>query len=582
MSGSFFIPNTNAIRFRTGVREFTLLDITSYSPTDSTTVATAVYSAEGALETRQRTIVSTRRPQPPRPPAQPRRTDPLAQSFMIHENDGVFITKVRLYFSSKSDTMPVWVHLRPMVNGAPSSDQILPGSTKILNPSQVSISTDASVATDFEFDEPIYLSPHTEYSVVVLADTTDYNVYTSKMGEFILGTTTKRITKQPFLGSFFKSQNAATWTPAQDEDLMFELFRADFDTTTNGEAFLKNNTLSNRLLTPDAISTTASSQEIKVIHKDHGFTVGDEVTISGVVGNIGGLVPGVFNATHTITKVDGFGYTFNQAANAVTTASGGGTAILANENAMFDVLYPYVQTLSPENTSLQFKGQFHSGKSFAGDETPYLEDPIQSELSNKEENYFARPKVIANSAKETSLSTSTAKVRVTMTTSNSFVSPVLDLQRASLALVNNRIDKQAAATASGFNVPIDYIAETDANQGSHMSKHITKPVTLVNDAVGLKVLIGANRPSAADFQVYFKTLSDEQDINDVSWTEAVKEEEVPSDENRDVFRDYRYLIGGQGGGLDAFNTFQIKIVFRSMNSSKVATIKDLRVIALGV
>ena len=115
-----------------------------------------------------------------------------------------------------------------------------------------------------------------------------------------------------------------------------------------------------------------------------------------------------------------------------------------------------------------------------------------------------------------------------------------------------------------------------------MSKHITKPVTLVNDAVGLKVLIGANRPSAADFQVYYKTLTDEQDINDIAWVLATKEEEVPSDENRNIFRDYRYLIGGQGGGLNAFNTFQIKIVFRSSNSSKVATIKDLRVIALGV
>ena len=57
---------------------------------------------------------------------------------------------------------------------------------------------------------------------------------------------------------------------------------------------------------------------------------------------------------------------------------------------------------------------------------------------------------------------------------------------------------------------------------------------------------------------------------------------MPSDEDRSIFRDYRYLIGGQGGALNPFNTFQIKIVFRSTNSSKVATIKDLRVIALGV
>ena len=581
LTGSFFIPNTSAIRFRTGVREFTLLDITAYDPNNATTVATAVFSAEGAINTKQRTIVSTRRPQPPRPPARNRRTDPLAQSFMVHEDDGLFATKIRLYFSSKSDTLPVWIQLRPMVNGHPSSDQVIPGSTKILNPSSVNISSDASVATDFEFDEPIFLSPNTEYSVIILTDNTDYNVFTSKMGDFVLNSTTKRITKQPFLGSFFKSQNAATWSPAQDEDLVFELFRADFSTTA-AEAYFENSSLPNKLLGIDPITTTGSSAVIKVAHKDNGFVVGDEVTISGVSGTIGGIAAAAMNGTKTITAVDGEGYTFNHGSNASSAQTGGGSAVLASDNAMVDVLYPYIETLTPTKTSLLFNGKFHSGKSLAGSETPYVEDVAQTALSNKEENYFQRPKVVANSAKETSLGTSTAKIYVDMTTTNSYVSPVLDLQRASLALVNNRIDKQASATATGFNVPIDYIAETDTNQGSHISKHVTKPVTLVNDAVGLKVLIGANRPSTADFQVYYKTLVDDSKLDDTNWVLAARESEVPSDEDRSIFRDYRYLIGGQGGALNPFNTFQIKIVFRSTNSSKVATIKDLRVIALGV
>jgi len=584
VSGSFFIPNTDSIRFRTGAREFTLLDVTAYNPDDSTTVATAVYTAEGTIETRQRTIVSTRRPQPPRPPRVPtrRRTDPLAQSFYVHEEDGLFVTKLNLYFQSKSDTMPVWVQLRPMVNGAPSSDEVIPGSNKILNPSQVSTSTDASVATTFEFDEPIFLNPNTEYALVILSDSTDYNVFISKMGEFILNSTEKRITKQPFLGSFFKSQNASTWTPAQDEDLMFELFRADFDTTTDGQAYLRNNTLPSKLLDANPVTTTSGSQEIKIAHKDHGFVVGDTVTISGIDATVGGILATALNGTKTITKVDGFGYAFNHSANATETASGGGNDVLATENATIDVLYPYIQTITPNKTSLLMNGKFHTGKSLAGAETPYLEDTILTTLSNKEANYFPRPKVIANAAKETALGTSTAKMYVDMTTENSYVSPVLDLQRASLALINNRIDNQAETSATGFNVPIDYIDETNPNQGSHLSKHITKPVTLVNDAVGLKVLIGANRPSTSSFDVYYKTLSDDQNINDVSWVLAEKESNVPSDENRNIFRDYRYLIGGQGGGLNAFNTFQIKIVFKSSNSSKVPTIKDLRIIALGV
>ena len=581
LTGSFFIPNTNSIKFRTGTREFALLDITAYDPENSTTIASTLFSAEGVLETTQRTIVSTRRPPPPAPPRR-RRTDPLAQSFYIHENEGVFLTKVRIFFQSKSDTMPVWIQLRPMVNGSPSSDQVIPGSTKILNPSQVTLSSNATVGTDFEFDEPIYLAGNTEYAVVILADNTDYNVFTSVMGDFVLGTTTKRITKQPFLGSFFKSQNAATWTPAQNEDLKFELFRADFNISSSSQVYLENAALPNKLLDLNPISTTASSAEIKVSHKDHGFVVGDEVTISGVTGTIGGIASSAMNGTKTITKVDGFGYTFNHSSNATSTQVGGGSDVLATENAMFDVIYPYLETLSPNNTSMLFNGLFHSGKSFAGTETPYLEDPTLISLSNRDGNYLSVPKVIANSDKETALGTKTAKIYVDMTSTNSYVSPVIDLQRASLSLINNRIDRQAASSATGFNVPIDYIAETDANQGSHMSKHITKPVTLVNDAVGLKILIGANRPSVADFDVYYKTLTEQQNIDDIDWVLVQKQDAVPSDENKTIFRDYRYLIGGPGGNLNPFNTFQIKIVFKSTNSAKVPVIKDLRVIALGV
>ena len=57
---------------------------------------------------------------------------------------------------------------------------------------------------------------------------------------------------------------------------------------------------------------------------------------------------------------------------------------------------------------------------------------------------------------------------------------------------------------------------------------------------------------------------------------------MPADEEIAVFREYKYLIGGQNGVLPAFTKFQIKIVFRSTNSAKVPRIRDLRIIALSV
>ena len=67
--------------------------------------------------------------------------------------------------------------------------------------------------------------------------------------------------------------------------------------------------------------------------------------------------------------------------------------------------------------------------------------------------------------------------------------PVVDLQRASMTAVNNLVDQQVAS-GSGGNIPIDYIAETNPTGGSHLSKHLTQPVSLSESAVGLKILIG--------------------------------------------------------------------------------------------
>jgi len=64
------------------------------------------------------------------------------------------------------------------------------------------------------------------------------------------------------------------------------------------------------------------------------------------------------------------------------------------------------------------------------------------------------------------------------------------------------------------------------------------------------------------------------------WSLVNPENTIPSDDNPDVFREYTYLDGGVGGVNDPFDRFQLKIVFKSTNSSKVPVIKDLRVIAM--
>jgi hypothetical protein len=150
-------------------------------------------------------------------------------------------------------------------------------------------------------------------------------------------------------------------------------------------------------------------------------------------------------------------------------------------------------------------------------------------------------------------------------------------------LFNNIIDNQDSVATSGFNVPLNFLDETLPSGGSSASKHITVPVTLVQDAVGLNVIFSANRPSTANIIVYYRTGLEGSILSEQTWTNInLTGITPPSDENRDIFRDYNYLIGGITGTLIPFTQFQLKIVMNSTNSSKVPVIKDLRVTALAV
>lgn len=156
--------------------------------------------------------------------------DPLAQSFEITTQDypnGVFVSSCDIFFASKDANLPVMLDIRYMSNGFPTRN-IVPLSQVSKNPVSVSTSDDGTVATKFTFESPVYLAPG-EYAIVVLANTDKYNAYVSSFGEIDI-VSGKRITKQPTLGSLFKSQNASTWTPDQFKDLKYVLRRCKFTT----------------------------------------------------------------------------------------------------------------------------------------------------------------------------------------------------------------------------------------------------------------------------------------------------------------------------------------------------------------
>lgn len=510
---------------------------------------------------------------------------PIAQSFFVDEVSGIYVTKLELFFETKDASFPVSVQLRPMDNGFPSSTEIIPGSQVVVAGSSVNTSTDATSATAFIFTEPVYLKGLTDYAIIVTADSKDYTIYVAQTNEFLLGSTEKRVDRQPVLGSLFYSQNSVTFTAAQNQDLTFNLHRAKF-THTSGEAILNNAAVPVKLIKPNGLNSTNSSTTVRVDHVNHGLQVGEDITIAGVdSGGFANIDESHLNGTRTITAVDWTGYTFTAGATANASTSGGGNNITASKNIPYSIIYPHVQTLIPTNTAVSAAIKGTTGKSFAGTETAFQKQSSFNAVNMNTNNVGDFPFVIANPGSETSELGSGVKsldVGIKLGSADSNVSPMIDMQRASASLINYVVDRAASGASSGFNAQFNFVNETSASGGSSASKHITKPVELEQDAVGLKIILSANRPSAADFQVFFRTAGGDEVLSEQAFVLLTEETNNPSDQNTLVFREYRYLAGGQGGDLPAFTQFQLKIVLRSTNAAKVPVIRDLRTIAMSV
>jgi len=254
---SFAIPNSSTLRFRTGERQFLLIDNTTADLESSGTYGEVVYQAQGLLQTKENVVVSTRVPRIGTSQLTDTRTntnifqrtrfvgwgDPLAQTFLVDEvvyPDGIFLKDLDLYFKTKdTDGLPVSVQIRTTLNGYPDKT-ILPFSEVTKAPSDVNVSDTAATATKFTFPSLVYLPPG-EYAIVIMSNSLKYETWISEMGDNIIGTT-RKVSEQPYAGVFFKSQNASTWSADQNQDLTFQLNRATFTTGATANAIFKDAT----------------------------------------------------------------------------------------------------------------------------------------------------------------------------------------------------------------------------------------------------------------------------------------------------------------------------------------------------
>tara|TARA_R110000772_G_scaffold46770_6_gene106709 strand:+ start:808 stop:2490 length:1683 start_codon:yes stop_codon:yes gene_type:complete len=544
---------------------------------------------------------------------------PIAQSFYVDTTEGIFLTKVGLFFSgAPSGADPqhnITLQIRPITDsGVPSASEVIPGSIAVKSASSVysNISTDAATETTFIFDAPVFLKGQKNYAIVAYSNSPLYKVYIGETYEFKVGTTEERVDKNPKSGTLFRSSNSITFTPIQNTDLGFKLYKAKFKHTT-AEVLMHNAAVPTVNLNANAIQVDSASDGVKIESWMHGLQSGDQVVIAGVTGSIGGIAAADINGTKPITAVDyktikvragsytsaAGAFTLDSAKAGVFADVGGTDSATITKNIIYNRFLPKVESLQPLNTRISGALKGIRAEAFSGAGSQYTRATNFSTIDLNTTNTTANDVfLVANNEREGQELASGVKsldLKALLATSNpTNVSPMIDLQRVSFTGIATVIDNQSytwntqdsadtvASGSSVFNSAIKFSNEANASGGSGAARWVSKIVNLKDRSKGIKILLSANRPPFSHIDMYYRVANSADVIPEIDWVLISPEESMPTDENPTVYRSYEYLPGGVAGTLDDFSTMQFKIVMRSTYIHKSPVIKDFRAIALVV
>ena len=543
--------------------------------------------------------------------------DPLAQTFFVDKSGGCFVTKVDLYFRKKDSTIPIEIYMTSTLTGRPTTT-ILPFSRVVVNPSDINVSEDATAVTTVSFPSPVYLQPNKEYAIVLRPDSQEYEVWVSRLGQNKIGTT-DRITQQPLLGSFFRSQNSTLWTEDQYEDLTFTLYNASFTQSTFGNVDFQN--VSNPVYKLNNISVFTNDTAgngtyfgenpsiLKVIHKNHGmnsakpskvyitgFEVGvDYNGIDGAAINSDYEVNGVPNGYYDVDNVTLDSYTIklnlvnNPAAAATATGAIGTSQVTATEDINFQILQPQIGEMVYDSTKVNHLIRTTSARSIDGIENPYVLESSYSSIVPNDNFYFTTNRTVLSDVNEEIYLSGNKSLlyRISLVSFNKNLSPVIDTKRTNLFAISNRINIPSA----NLSDPLDtFVDETAGQGGSAAAKYITKEILLSNPSTAIDLRLSASIFSSSSVEVYHKTKGPEDSrllieipfvkfdaLNSPPFSED--RSQSPYNENyKKDFSEYRF----SADGLQEFTSFQIKIVMKGNNPAYPPRITDLRAIALAL
>jgi hypothetical protein len=317
--------------------------------------------------------------------------------------------------------------------------------------------SDSATPTRFKFDYPIYLQNNIDYAIQIETDSTEYLLWSSKLGE-IEKITGVNVSSQPLLGSLYRSQNTDTWVEDLFEDLKFTLHRAKFDISKKANLKLVNDSIPYQKLQTNPFETSSSSNTnatsdlfkannsiVKVYQRNHGYedSGSSKVFFRGVETFAGLSSTSFVNKLYSVDSVGVDTYTIKSLSQASDTTRGGGSNIYATKNVKYEKLYADISYIQSPKTKI--------------DSTVRTVDviPVDSRTNNylsydvsdfettflNEEHFFGNQKFVASSINEILNGTGKSLAyNLSLSSEVDYLSPLIDLRNVNAKTSSTRVD----------------------------------------------------------------------------------------------------------------------------------------------
>ena len=257
-----------------------------------------------------------------------------------------------------------------------------------------------------------------------------------------------------------------------------------------------------------------------------------------------------------------------------TTKSGGGNDVHITQNIPFEAINPQITSITPTGTNISARIKTTSGTSLSGNEPSFNDMGYENVALNKI-NYFDTPRMVASGTNEYHLldNNKSLSLELTLSTNNSDVSPVVDLENANAILFSNLVDDKVDdfETDSRTKVP-----GSDPNNAIYE----TKLIKLEFVSNSLMVQFDGHREAEGDIRVFYKLVRSDGSGARQSYvpfnTNGLPDTTVKPNAKRNTFSEYKFTAENTA----QFNGFMIKVVMTSTNQAKPPRLKNFRAIAL--